>query len=392
MTYTDFIRRTFTVVFITVGIVLGFIVLWSIRQFLLITFTGWVISVALDLPIARMQHWGIPKAPAALVTVFGLGLVIFLIFSLVFPPLISQLVDLVDNLPETTREAVVSYEDFYNDNSSVQGILPKFTLEDYDDLIDPDDGVERGEGQIPFDLSDIAGSAVPILGGIGSFVGDLLANFLIIVFITLYFLLDPIPYYKGVVYLVPRDREQRAVELLNNVRHIVVNWLGALIVSITAQATMVMITVGLIMQVPNALGLALLAGLSNIIPNLGFYLALIPVIVVTAAHDASKLPLVILFYIIGGEFEGKVITPRVVEHSLSLPAGLVLVFQLIAGAYLGFFGILLAVPILAIVMMLIKELYVFDALGKRGQLSELVENERGDLHLIKQNSLVADSE
>jgi predicted PurR-regulated permease PerM len=212
------------------------------------------------------------------------------------------------------------------------------------------------------------------------------------VFITLYFLLDPIPYYKGIVYLVPKDREQRAVELLNNVRRIVVNWLGALIVSITAQATMVMITVGLIMQIPNALGLALLAGLSNIIPNLGFYLALIPVIVVTAAHDANKLPLVILFYIIGGEFEGKVITPRVVEHSLSLPAGLVLVFQLIAGAYLGFFGILLAVPILAIVMMLVKELYVFDALGKRGQLSELVENERGDLHLIKQNSLVADSE
>lgn len=384
MTYGEFVRRTFTAVFILVGIVTGIIVVWNIRSFILLAFTAWVLSVALDLPITRLHRRGLAKPYAVLITVIGFIITILLLSSLIFPPLVEQTVDLVSNLPETTRDAVRTYEDVYQDSSLMQRVMPEFTLEDYDELIDPGDD-NRGDqpAVMEIDIPRLLGSAVPILGGIGGFVTDLLANLLLVVFLTIYFIIDPIPYYRGIVALAPAGKELRVIEIFNEIRRIVTVWLGALMVAMTTQATLVMISLGLILQIPNALALALIAGLANIIPNLGFYLALIPVIVVTAAHDPGKLIPAIVLYVIGGEFESKLVTPQFVKAELALPAGLVLIFQLVAAAYLGFFGLLLAVPILAIIISLIRELYVVDTLGKGSLMQDVIRQRDGNLELIQ---------
>jgi hypothetical protein len=89
----------------------------------------------------------------------------------------------------------------------------------------------------------------------------------------------------------------------------------------------------------------------------------------------------IVAYIVIGEIENKLITPTVIKNELNIPAGLILLFQLIAGALMGFLGILLAVPILAIIITLIRELYVYDGLGKAGRVTHIVENAQGQLLL-----------
>jgi len=382
MSYLEFVRRTFTVVLITTLVVLSVIILWSIRSFILIAFTGWVISVALEMPIARLQKWGLPRGYSILITVIGVFVGLTLLITLILPPIFVQMGTLVDELPALAEEGVTRYEQFYNNRDYVQAFLPEFTLEDYQNLSEADvEFLEEAEVESAFQIDTIFNSAVPILGGIGSLIGDLVANLLLVLFITLYFILDPLPYYQAILSIFPKEQELRAVEIINEVRRIVTVWLGALVVSIFAQAVMVIGVLGIILQIPNALALGLIAGISNIVPNIGFYLALIPVIIVTAADDPQKLLPAIILYVIAGEIEGKVISPRVVANSLSLPAAFVLIFQLIAAVYLGFFGILLAVPLLAIMVMLVRELYVHDSLGKKGHLTDLHETADGKLVL-----------
>jgi uncharacterized membrane protein len=58
---------------------------------------------------------------------------------------------------------------------------------------------------------------------------------------------------------------------------------------------------------------------------------------------------------------------------------------------LGFFGILLAIPLLAIIVVLVRELYVFDILGKRGRSSDLDQTLEGEIYLTTRTEPAADS-
>jgi len=385
MSYWEFTRRTITAVVVFILCNVAVIVLWNLCSFLLIVFTAWVIFIGIEVFVNWLEKLGLRRVYAIMITIFGTVIAILVGIALILPPIVTQFVDLANALPDASDEIVQEYETFYNENDNFQRFLPEFTYEDYQSLVNPSEGddglLDTEDGESSFDVTSLVGTAVPILGGIGSFLGDLVANFMLILFVTLYFVIDPMSYYRGIIAFTPTGMEQRAIDLLNKVRQIVMAWLGSLLVSIGAQATMVYIALGLVLNIPNALALALVAGISNIIPNIGFYLAAIPVILVTAAHDIRKLPFVIIAYIVLGETEGKFITPQVVQSRLSLPAGLVLIFQLIAAAFLGFFGLLLAVPILAICLMLIDELYVRGTLGK-DHVFHVMEAHDGVLHLV----------
>jgi predicted PurR-regulated permease PerM len=75
-----------------------------------------------------------------------------------------------------------------------------------------------------------------------------------------------------------------------------------------------------------------------------------------------------------------VVGPLLVAESIKLPAVLVLLGQIVAGAFLGFLGIMLAVPLTAIVMVLVQEIYIKDVLGDvTAEKSPLAEAEAEEL-------------
>ena len=61
--------------------------------------------------------------------------------------------------------------------------------------------------------------------------------------------------------------------------------------------------------------------------------------------------------------QSQIVTPLLAPGSIRLPPVLVLLGQIVAGAFFGFLGLLLAVPLTAIVMVLVQEIYVKDMLG-----------------------------
>lgn len=390
MDFHDFVRRTLTIVAIIATVIIVIVAVWELSSILLITFTCWVLSVGINALIMKLQMRGVSRTVGTLVVFAGLFLFIGLIFSLVLPPFITQITSLVNSLPNAIESLVQEYNRLRQTNAVLEN-LPEIDFDAFLASLESSAFEEIfGEGGAAIDLGSIAGSAIPILSGIGSFVGTLLANLTIIFLITGYLVADPLVYYRPIVALVPKDQEARTVELLEDIQKTILAWMGALSISITVTSVAVTLVMGVILDIPNPIALGVIAGLGTLIPNVGYYIGLIPIIIFTAAADPLKvIPAALLYWLIN-EAEGKLVAPAVIKRELNIPAGVVIPFQLIAASVLGFFGILLAVPILAILVTIIRELYVVDVLHKDDHHPILRQALDGDLYL-EQSALDADN-
>jgi predicted PurR-regulated permease PerM len=290
---------------------------------------------------------------------------------------IQQIANLVEQLPDTIDSLVESYEDLREDNDFLGSILPEYTL---DELGDPD--LEETSAP-PINVNTILASIVPVLGGIGSFFGSVLANLFLLVTITLYLFANPKIYYRAIIAMVPRHREAFALGIINRIEYAIVAWMRSLVISIFFVGIMTTLVLGVIFQIPNAVAMGVIAGLSGLIPNLGYYIGLIPIVLFTAIHDPVLIIPAVIVYALINEFDGKVIQPRVVQEALAIPAGVVLPFQIISASLFGFFGILLAVPILAIIIILVRRVYVGELLGKQDTITDVEEGADGQYTLVE---------
>jgi predicted PurR-regulated permease PerM len=125
-------------------------------------------------------------------------------------------------------------------------------------------------------------------------------------------------------------------------------------------------TIGLwILGVPLAFTLGVLAGILNFVPNFGPWIAAIPAVLVAFLQGPQQALYVGLLYIALQSIDGYILTPIVDRRSVELPPVLTIVAQVLLGLAFGFVGILLASPLTAVAMILIKTLYVEDLLGDR---------------------------
>lgn len=408
MSYGEFVRRVITTV--TIVILTYFIITAAIQYvgILLIVFTCWVLSVGLHHLIMRFRRLGMTKGWATLSTLALVIASLIMIGLVIVPPFLTQARNLVESLPAAIEQIVESYDTFRQDQPAIGTYLPEFTVEDYreiftvgveevinetiiPDTIDettaelPDkvvEGTGNRNGLLNLNIGQIVQSALPVLGNIGSLVGSLLANAVFIILITSYLLFDPVVYYRPIVALVPKNHEKRVVDIINKVETAIIGWMGALSISIAFTTSSIIIVHGFILGIPNVIALGVIAGLATFIPNVGYYIGLIPILIFTAVADPVKIiPAGILYWLIS-EIDGKVVSPNMIKNQLNIPAGIVFPFQLMAAASLGFFGIILAVPILAILVIIFQELYIFDTLKKRNHHIDLIENEDGLVELV----------
>lgn len=127
---------------------------------------------------------------------------------------------------------------------------------------------------------------------------------------------------------------------------------------------------------PNAVALAVFAGVADLLPYIGGFLALIPMVLVALARGPIVVAVVLLVMLAYEEFESRVLVPRIYGRALRLPSSVVLFALLTGGMLMGILGALLALPVAATVMMLIEELRV-ELPGQQEQVED-VEQRVGD--------------
>jgi predicted PurR-regulated permease PerM len=210
-----------------------------------------------------------------------------------------------------------------------------------------------------------------VAGGVVSSTFGVIGNVVVVFGIGLFFALSPKLYAQGALRLLPVSRRARTATILSEVGTQLQWWFVGQLCSMTSIGILTFIGLK-ILGVPMAVTLGILAGLMNFIPNFGPILAAAPAVLVAFAPHGDQTQLnpglagwVILVYIVIQLLEGWVITPFFQQRAVELPPALIIMSQVLFGLLLGPIGLVLATPILATVMVLVRMVYVEDVLGDR---------------------------
>lgn len=385
MDYREFVKRALTVVILITLTILLILGVGQIIPLLVLVFTAWVIAVTLEVPVRLLQRLRLKRVHAVLISILALLVLGGLFIALVLPPFIQQSADLIEQVPGAAQRTIEDYVTFRESSRLAARILPPLNDEGLEGLLLGDavifTDVEPGQQEPVINIAELAYQALPVLGRIGNFVVSALANLLLIMLLALLFLLEPVDYYRAIVSVVPHESEARTLEIINVIRQNIVTWLGAMLTSMGVTTLLFLVVLGVILGLPDALALSLFAGLATFVPTFGPVVALIPVAVVAAVDGLPKLLITIVLYASVGAVQDRVITPAIMKSEMNIPAAGLVVFQLILGAAIGPLGLLLAVPILAILVTLVRELYVFDLLHKEDALPDVAAGQDGSLQL-----------
>ena len=191
-----------------------------------------------------------------------------------------------------------------------------------------------------------------------------LSTLVVALFVGVYVAAAPERYRSGVLRLVPGAHRDRAAEVLDDLHQALRGWLVGTLINMTAVG--VVTTIGLwLLGVPFALALGLLAFVLEFVPYLGPILSAVPAVLVALSVEPVLAGYTLLFYVAVQQFEEYVLVPYVYQRSVHLAPALTIGAQVVLGSLLGVLGVIFATPLTACATVLVRELYVKDALDKK---------------------------
>ena len=194
----------------------------------------------------------------------------------------------------------------------------------------------------------IVSQTLKLLLGTVSAVG----NFFIVLFLGLTFAAQPSVYHNGLLFLVPARHRARATIIVDRIGETLERWLIAQI--LTMAAVFLVTWIGLsIIGIQSSFILGIQAGLLTFIPTVGALLAgLIVVLASLASGWVAALSAFGLFLGIHA-MESYILTPMLQRQALDIPPATLFAFQILLGVVFGIWGLALALPLMAIVKVMI---------------------------------------
>jgi predicted PurR-regulated permease PerM len=179
--------------------------------------------------------------------------------------------------------------------------------------------------------------------------------FMLVLFIAAYIGVDPALYHGGLLELFPaRQRARTAVALANlatTLRRWLVTQLIAMVV-IGGVTTVFLFAV----HVKAALPLGILAGVLKFIPIVGSIFAAIPAIAMAFIDSPHKALVIAIGYFVIQFVENHLLVPILMKHGVNIPPALTLGIQALMALLFGFLGLLVAVPLLAAILTIVRAL------------------------------------
>lgn len=226
---------------------------------------------------------------------------------------------------------------------------------------DPRSGASK-EGALASQLSREFRGATRFLFPIVSSLFGAIGGLVIVLFIAMYIAAEPKLYRNGILHLVPHRHRHEATELLTTLGTTLRQWLIARLIA--------MVLIGAItgtalaaLDVKAAAALGVLAGVLEFVPFFGPIASAVPAIGVALVDSPQKALSVVFLYIVLQQLEGNVITPLLLEKRLDIPPVLTVFSVAALGMVFGVIGMLVAEPLLAVVLVTTKMLYVNNVVG-----------------------------
>jgi predicted PurR-regulated permease PerM len=208
--------------------------------------------------------------------------------------------------------------------------------------------------------SGLGGGAVKLLGLAGN-LGSGLLQTLFVLAVALMVAAQPTAYREVLLLLVPSFYRRRARQVLLQCGEALSAWMVGVLISSVCVALLAAVGLSLL-GVKLVAANAVLAGLLNVIPNVGPTLSTIFPMSVALLDTPWKALAVLAMYVVIQNLESYVITPSVMHHQLKLLPGLTLTAQLLFTVLFGPLGLLLALPLAVCLQVILREVVIRDIL------------------------------
>lgn len=294
------------------------------------------LAVSLEPIVAYLSRHGFKRSYAVFlvsVVVFGSLIAIALVLG---TALTDQVTRLVDNAPQLLDEL--------RRNRTIRSLDSRFHI------------IPKLEQKLQSaNLGDsIAGGILEV----GVSVFNIVADTVVVIVLTVY-VLAGLPGIKRSMYsLAPDSRRDRVGRLMDEVLRRAGGYaIGAVLVALCAGTvtSLFLLIVGLGQY---SLALGLLVALLDLLPLVGAIIGASTVVLVCFATSASTGVAALIFYVIYEGFEGYVLYPRVMRTTVDVPEYVTIIAVLLGGAVAGIVGALLALPIAAGILLVIREVWI----------------------------------
>jgi predicted PurR-regulated permease PerM len=311
----------------------------QVREVVLVFLLTLLLSIIISAPVDYLAHKGMSRGWGTLIVLGSLTLVFVLVALALAPAVGNQVRQLVETLPTIL--------------SDVQNLVERVSS-----------ALRLGGGTVP-DSQQLIDSAQNFLSGdtfsavlgVGASVAHILSLALVVLIATIFVVARPGPLVNGLVSFFPAGRRERVREILGKMYRAVQYWfLGQLAYMVLVG---VLFTIALfIIGVPFALLFGILAGLLSFIPIVGPLLYMIPPALVAFFEDPIMALWVVLVYLVLQLLESNLFHPVVMSRAIALHPAVIIFALLIMGTILGVIGILLAIPLVAALKVLVRELWI----------------------------------
>jgi predicted PurR-regulated permease PerM len=321
-------------------------ILWQIKDILLLVFAAVVLANSLNL-LARSlrKRFGIQRSLAVLASILILLAFITGFFWLVVPPFATQLREIFVLVPKGIDQFNGWIDSF---NRSVPADIRQY-LPDLDSII---------QQATPIANRLLGGSFAFFSSSLGS-----ILNVLLILVLGLMMLINPGAYRKGFIRLFPSFYRRRADFILTECESSLGSWIVGALISMGVIA--ILSTLGLSMiGVKAALANGILAGLLNFIPTIGPTFSVVPPMAIALLDSPAKSLLALGLYIAIQQFESNFLTPFVMAQQVNLLPAVTLLAQVFFANIFGFWGLLLALPLIVVVQIWIRRSLMEDIMDR----------------------------
>ena len=283
--------------------------------------------------------------------------VLYLFMWFVFPQLIESIVGLINDIPTYINNATKLVDKLMSNLDLDENYLVLAT-ENWNSFVNY--------------IIKLGTDLLPILGGILTSVASSIWNIILGLIISIYILIDKEKFYaisKKMTYAIfSNDFADRILELTHRSNDTFGKFLIGKILdsAIIGVLTFVILT---IFKIPFTLLISVIVGITNIIPFFGPFIGAIPSVIIILFVDPVKAVWFIFIILVIQQIDGNIIGPKILGDSIGISAFWILFSILVAGKFLGFIGMIIGVPLFAVIYTIIKEV-VEDKLKKKGLKTE----------------------
>ena len=331
-------------------ILITLLIVWTLRDFLLLIVCSLVISnIVCNLCNQIQNGLKIPRSLSLLLVLTVISVIVFTIFILVLPPFIKEFNEILVDLPNGLSKINILI------NTNLNKFNNLFYGEQSENVIDIFSLIDNVV-TIP-DASTIAKAIQESLKNLINIAGNLGSGLLKLIFVlavSLMISIEPKQYKENILLLIPKNYRNKFRIILEKSNVALANWTFSMVISSLSVGLLSLIVLS-ILDVKYVVSNALIAMVLNIIPNIGPVISgIFPISI--ALLDNFWKPLAVLgAYVIIQNIESYIIMPSIMKNKANLLPGLTLISQFGFTFIFGPLGLILSHPLAVVIQVLIKE-------------------------------------